>query len=159
MQAGETVQRLADGDHNADAITATPSYYEPGGVYQNISSGDPTEIQAVYDFNLIKFRKLSDQWRNERNPLSSKAKDSATKPSYQRIIGMGEIAIPYILAELKDELANGEPGDWFMALWAITGENPVPVESRGRIRQMAEAWIQWGSEAGYIDGEAMGAGL
>ena len=39
--------------------------------------------------------------------------------------------------------------DWFWALHAITGANPVPAASRGNVQAMAEAWLQWGSEKGY----------
>jgi hypothetical protein len=42
-----------------------------------------------------------------------------------------------------------QAGYWFWALQSITGENPVKPEQRGRLTQMAEAWIQWGKEYGY----------
>ena len=65
-------------------------------------------------------------------------------PAYQEIIGMGERAVPLLLAELRRE-----PDDWFWALHAITGANPVPAASRGNARTMAEAWLRWGAENGY----------
>ena len=69
---------------------------------------------------------------------------------------MGEKAVPFILVELQRELAIGEPDDWFVALWAITGENPVPLESRGNLKEMAKAWLEWGYRVGYADVEGMG---
>ena len=51
---------------------------------------------------------------------------------------------PLILAEL-----NHEPDDWFWALHAITGASPVPAEIRGNVRQMTDAWLQWGVSQGY----------
>lgn len=69
---------------------------------------------------------------------------------------MGTGAVPLILTELRQELEIGEPDDWFVALWAITGENPVPIESQGKGREMAEAWIEWGVRQGYLDGEELG---
>ncbi len=42
-----------------------------------------------------------------------------------------------------------KPDHWFWALRAITGDNPVKSEHRGRMKLMAEAWIQWGKEHGY----------
>lgn len=54
---------------------------------------------------------------------------------------MGEGAVPLLLAELRRE-----PDDWFWALHAITGANPVPAASRGDLRAMTEAWLQWGIE-------------
>ncbi len=103
------------------------------------------------------FDHLMKQWRNEQNPLSSNAWDNVLIPAYQRIIGMGTDAVPFILQELRYELEKGEPYDWFLALWAITGENPVPVESRGKVKEMAKAWLEWGFREGYLDGEELGA--
>jgi hypothetical protein len=37
-----------------------------------------------------------------------------------------------------------EPDQWFWALQAITEEDPVPPPSRGKVREMALAWIEWG---------------
>ena len=65
--------------------------------------------------------------------------------SYQSIIGMGDPAIPLLLEELQRE-----PDQWFWALEAITLENPVPVEARGKVDEMARAWIEWGRQKGYI---------
>ncbi len=76
--------------------------------------------------------------------LSSISK-KAMHPTYHRIIGMGDKAVTPILRQLQEQLDH-----WFWALNAITGENPVPQESAGDLRQMAKAWIQWGREMGYI---------
>jgi hypothetical protein len=103
------------------------------------------------------FRQFVSDWREGRNFLSSTAWDNVTRPGYQRIIGMGEKAIPLILEEIRNELKSGEPDDWFVALWAISGENPVPEESRGNLKQMAKAWLEWGARRGYIDAESVGA--
>lgn len=64
-------------------------------------------------------------------------------PAYQEIIGMGERAIPLLLGELRRE-----PDDWFWALHAITGVNPVPEASRGNVQAMADAWVEWGLQNG-----------
>jgi hypothetical protein len=63
---------------------------------------------------------------------------------YQRIIGMGAPAVSLILRELERE-----PDQWFWALESITEENPVPPEAAGRVRSMAQAWIDWGKQHGY----------
>jgi hypothetical protein len=102
------------------------------------------------------FQELTAQWRKGRNSLSSSAWDHVQNPAYQRIIGMGQTVVPFILHELKCELREGEPDDWFVALWAITGENPVPPESRGNMKEMAKAWLEWGSRLGYVNGEVVG---
>ncbi|HEX8662553.1 MAG TPA: glycosyltransferase family 2 protein [Beijerinckiaceae bacterium] len=95
------------------------------------------------------FHTLAAEWRNGRGATSS-ARAMSAHPAYLRIIGMGERAVPLILADLQHE-----PDHWFVALHAITGANPVPEEARGRLPQMAQAWIQWGERNGYLSSEAM----
>ena len=92
---------------------------------------------------LERFQNLAKRWKQETAHQSNVAKRSL-HPAYQEIIGMGERAVPLLLAELKRE-----PDDWFWALRAITGATPVPAESCGNISAMTAAWLQWGSEKGY----------
>ena len=143
-----------DGEHPQMEI-----YPVEGGISWGVSvasyPSDPFAAEFLHRRTL--FKDLASQWRKERNPLSSNAWDNVLNPAYQRIIGMGADAMPFILMELRHELEKGEPDDWFMALWAITGANPVPVESRGKGREMAKAWLKWGSQQGYLDGEELGA--
>ena len=91
-----------------------------------------------------RFYLLKSKWEKDTAFLSSMA-NIAMHPAYQQIIGMGSIAIPLILSELKQK-----PGHWFWALNAITGEDPVPPEQRGKIKEMAKVWIEWGTKRGYI---------
>jgi hypothetical protein len=58
---------------------------------------------------------------------------------------MGQEAVPYLLREVKRE-----PSLLVMALREITGENPVPRESTGTIREMASAWVAWGEKKGLL---------
>lgn len=90
------------------------------------------------------FRTLADEWKRDTRFLSS-TNALAMHPAYQRIIGLGPQVIPYILADLQNE-----PGHWFWALTALTGENPVPPEDQGRIPAMSAAWLKWGREQGWI---------
>lgn len=62
--------------------------------------------------------------------------------AYQRIIGMGDRAVPLILAELEREA--GDPDHWGWALHAITGDDPIPEEAAGDTVQIARAWLDWG---------------
>ena len=87
------------------------------------------------------FARLRTQWIAERGATSSIAK-MATCPSYQRIIAMGDEVVPLILRQLEQE--GDEPDQWFWALAAITGENPVAADAQGDIVQMARAWLDWG---------------
>lgn len=106
----------------------------------------PNGLQAAPpdDRERALFRELAEQWRRDR-PRSSSATRMASHPAYVKIIDMGPRAIPLLLLELRDR-----PDHWFAALHAVTGENPVPEESRGRLPQMAAAWIAWGERNGYI---------
>ena len=92
-----------------------------------------------------RFKKLAAAWKSETE-LVSKVTKKIMHPAYQKIIGMGELAVPLILKDLTD---NG-PDDWFWALTAITDENPIAKESAGDMRAMTEAWLQWGRKAGYL---------
>lgn len=91
-----------------------------------------------------KFQALATTWRNETQFLSS-ATEMAVHPAYQQIIGMGPVAIPFLLRELQKK-----PDHWFWALKAITGVDPVKPTERGRQKHMAAAWLRWGKEQGYI---------
>jgi len=96
----------------------------------------PASLEAV-------FADLVRRWKVERGPSSSTT-ELAMCPSYQRIIGLGPVAVPYLLRELERE-----PDHWFWALKSITGADPVPVKSRGKVGEMARHWILWGREQGY----------
>jgi len=90
-----------------------------------------------------KFQALAERWRQETRhlPLMS---DIVLNSAYQQIIGMGAVAVPLILRDLKQQ-----PDHWFWALRSITGENPIQPEDRGRVAKMAEAWLVWGRQHGY----------
>src|SRR5262249_14978603 len=90
-----------------------------------------------------KFQQLAAQWKQDSLFMSSTT-DMVGLPSYQEIIRMGAPAISLLLAELQRE-----PNHWFAALMAITGEDPVPPEDRGRLERMTAAWLRWGREKGY----------
>ena len=97
--------------------------------------------------NEQRFQRLASQWKSE-TVLHSKVSKRILHPAYQRIIGMGQSAIAFILRDLAD---NG-PDDWFWALTAITDENPVSQEMAGNMRAMTEEWLKWGRQAGYLNG-------
>jgi hypothetical protein len=83
-------------------------------------------------------------WRNEVRHLSSPI-DIAMNPNYQKIIGMGEKAVPFLLRELEHR-----PEHLFWALKAITGADPVQPHQRGRVREMAQAWLEWAAKNRYV---------
>lgn len=123
--------------------------YSTSGGYRT-AQPQPSETQVstgrkVLDW--LKFRNLVAQWHEERGAASSIA-EMCTTPAYLSILGMGKDALPFLLRQLQLEGSN--PDHWFVALFHITGEDPVPEEDRGDLHQMAKAWLKWAQQ--YQDG-------
>lgn len=108
--------------------------------------GQSLQVQtAPLDSRLVQeFARLAQAWKRDTRSISSTT-EIATHPAYQRIIGLGREVVPLILADLRQE-----PCPWFWALPAITGEAPVAASPKGKVRQMAEAWIRWGKQKGML---------
>ena len=87
---------------------------------------------------------LAETWRRERG-YSSSLSDMILMSSYQQIIGLGREAIPAIVRELR-----ARPDHWFWALQVISGVNPVPESSEGRVKEMAKAWMAWAQAEGIL---------
>lgn len=90
------------------------------------------------------FAALVERWLEETSHLSSMTA-IIEHPAYQQIIAMGQDVIPLILRDLE-----AEPKHWGPALRAITGKRPVPREHAGKIKLVAEAWLRWAREHGYV---------
>lgn len=90
------------------------------------------------------FRELAEAWRSRKGPISSIAR-MAILPEYQQIMAMGPPIIPIILRELQRK-----PDHWFWALHYLTKADPVREDELGNLRKMADAWIRWGKENGYL---------
>ena len=104
------------------------------------------EYQAVTSFKLpfyLEFELLARQWEAETFFESSPYR-MASNPAYKRIIGMGWKAVPFILARMASK-----SGFWFEALYAITGDQPVPPSHAGDIDAMRRDWLSWGRRNGY----------
>ena len=97
----------------------------------------PSEVEQ-------RFLELATLWKQERGPWSSSAR-LAEHPAYRQIVALGPAVIPLLLRELERQ-----PDHWFRALHALTGANPVPEGSRGKMREMTAAWLQWGHEQGHL---------
>ena len=89
------------------------------------------------------FESLAEEWERDR-PRGVDIAQMTRHPAYQRIIAMGEPVVPWLLHRLATK-----PDHWFVALSTITGARPVPQESRGRVKEMAQAWLEWGRQQGY----------
>lgn len=90
------------------------------------------------------FDSLAIQWRAETAHLSSIAQ-KVSHPAYMRIIGLGPLALPFVLRRL-----DNEPGYWFAALRSLTGHNPARPEDAGNFRAIRDAWLGWGRSTGII---------
>ena len=89
-----------------------------------------------------RFQRLAAEWKEKSRYLSNTAQMAMLKP-YQQIVGIGAPAMPLILEEMRRE-----PGQWFWALEAITGQGRVPPEAAGKVRLMTDAWLEWGRQRG-----------
>jgi hypothetical protein len=93
---------------------------------------------------LLEFYCLMISWKKDVRLLSSMT-DKCMHPAYQRIIGMGKEALPFIFSELQRESDY-----WFWALKSITGVDPVPQEDRGSLKKMSAIWLEWAEENHYL---------
>ena len=101
-------------------------------------------FKATYEDPRAKqFRRLADQWIDDTLDMSS-VKDMVVHPAYLRIIAMGDCVIPLLLRELEER-----PNYWFVALSAVTGDDPVPDNADGDFTMMVDAWLEWGRREGY----------
>jgi len=99
--------------------------------------------QRRFDPFMRRFYRLAATWKTETAYLSNLTW-KCNHAAYRSIVGMGPDVIPLILAELENE-----PDHWFAALRELTGENPVPPAARGKLKEMADAWLDWAEKHGY----------
>jgi hypothetical protein len=127
------------------AIPTLGSGFAPFDKIKKCLSDKPLRIRVADNPEIDQtVEKLAEQWLEERSRGTDVAEMIET-PSYQRIVGLRHRAIRPLLLMLRNC-----PDHWFPALSAITGENPVPSESEGSVKEMTHAWIKWGKERGYI---------
>jgi hypothetical protein len=100
------------------------------------SKTEPDDLEEIFN-HLV-------QWVLTDTRSESSTVRIAIHPGYQQIIGLGQSAIPLLLREVENRT-----GRWFWALKAITRQDPVPPDDRGKTKKMIEAWINWGQQEGY----------
>ena len=124
-----------DMSSSTKAFTGQINRFSTAGHYQTT-----TNEYNIVDLDEVLFTRLIKQWHKERGATSFLS-EMIVCPSYLKIIGMGEKALPLILNKLRRE--KDDPDHWFTALEAITGEDPIPESSYGYTVKMAEAWLSW----------------
>lgn len=72
---------------------------------------------------------------------AGRARGPDADPAYTRIVGLGDVAIPFLLHQVR----AGADG-WGDALRAATGADPVPPELRGDLNAERAAWLTWAAE-------------
>lgn len=97
----------------------------------------PNELEVL-------FASLLETWRNDTRFQSDQSALLA-HPAYYRLIGLGPAVLPHIFHDLQ---TGGGP--WFVALQAITGEDPVRKEHRHSVALMRQDWLAWASARGYL---------
>jgi hypothetical protein len=88
------------------------------------------------------FNRLAETWRKDTRMLSF-IRQKAMHPAYQKIIGMGKEALPFIFRELKER-----GGDWIWALEMITRIKPEGTQST-KFKDVVTAWLNWGRTHGF----------
>lgn len=92
-----------------------------------------------------RFETLRDQWKQE----TSRASDMYRRtrhPRYRDIVAMGKDILPFVFEAMREE-----PHCWFDAALEITGENPVPEDHAGIVREMQKDWLGWAKENRLVD--------
>jgi hypothetical protein len=113
-----------------------------GGIWPQ---ADPTPASVIPQAGF--FQLLLDRWHVERGATSS-ITEMAMCRAHLRIIGMGPSVVPLILRKMQEE--GDEPDMWFVALQMLTGKDPVTDEIRGDFKAMADRWLQWAADCGYV---------
>jgi len=91
-----------------------------------------------------KFSCLAQRWHRETAMLSL-IRQKAMHPAYQKIIGMGREALPFIFQEMRNRR-----GDWFWALEAITEDEEQPPARHSNFKEATQVWLKWGEDNGYL---------
>jgi hypothetical protein len=91
----------------------------------------------------VEFEVLARVWQRDTKHLSQ-ISQKITHFAFLRIIAMGYGAVPLILESLRDH-----PAHWFVALNAITQENPAPENASPLIAR--QAWLDWGHNEGLLN--------
>ncbi|MDE0106458.1 MAG: hypothetical protein OXN96_01550 [Bryobacterales bacterium] len=105
-----------------------------------VSTGNSASWQDMSQEQVvgIKFRTLTEQWREQRGFSSSQSEIEAC-PAYHALLAMGDSVIPLIMEELE----KGAKDHWFRILELVSSEQPVRYEDRGHYAKMRTAWLDW----------------
>ncbi len=77
-------------------------------------------------------------WRKETAVISSTT-ELVAHPAYRKVIALGPSALPFLFRDLEQT----HDGHLSGALAAITGAQPVSPGEGGKIRLVADHWLNW----------------
>lgn len=104
--------------------------------------------EALDQTRRLIFRQLVDEWFYDTQWLSSISAITC-HDAFARLVALDKPVLKLIL----ERLAQGEVRvHWFPVLKDVAGEDPVPPEKRGRVREMADEWLNWGRAKGLVRG-------
>ena len=88
------------------------------------------------------FEEWSAEWLADTLLVSS-THEMMRHPRFHDLVALDHVAARSAVLKLRD-------GDiqiqWFLLLSRITGDNPVPEEQRGMLREMAARWVEYGEK-------------
>lgn len=110
------------------------------------SSWEPTILAlTIEESNRAVFEYMSSDWLSDTQWVSS-ISTITRHPRFAAIKQIGPSVIKFVL----EHLAKGDlQPHWFPLLKDISGQDPVPPQSRGRISEMAREWMAWGKANRY----------
>jgi hypothetical protein len=89
-------------------------------------------------------QRLLATWREETAVISSSTVLNS-HPAYRELIAIGPPVLPYLFRDMEQTY----DGHLSRALAEITGARPVQPGEGGKIRLVAERWLNWARENGY----------
>jgi hypothetical protein len=107
-------------------------------------SANPVQNAPPAETMEQRVQRLLATWRDETAVISSSTALVA-HPAYRELIALGRPALPYLFRDLEQT----HDGHLSSALAAITGAQPVQPGDGGRIRLVAERWLNWARENGF----------
>ena len=93
-----------------------------------------------------KFELYKTQWL-ENTKFSSTLREMEADENCQKIIELGNDAIPFIFKEIKNEKYARR---WIIVLRKITDVNPIQYSNVGNMKGVVQDWIEWGKQNKHI---------
>ena len=94
-------------------------------------------MQTVSADLQTQFDELVAEWTKGTVYFSLKHR-AVSHPAYRALLDLGPSIIPMVVEKLRTS-----PGRLFYLLNDLTGENPVPPASSGKVAEIAACWVRW----------------